>query len=107
MNGRRMGGGFLMGPQARPDDGWLDLCIAGQVSRAGILALIPRFLGGSQGAHPAVRLTRARRVTVTAVTGALPAHADGETLCTAGRTLTLELLAGQIDVITAAPEGPA
>jgi hypothetical protein len=54
-----------------------------------------------------VRLTRARRVTVTAVTGALPAHADGETLCTAGRTLTLELLAGQIDVITAAPEGPA
>ena len=28
MNGRRMGGGFMMAPQAQPDDGLFDLCIA-------------------------------------------------------------------------------
>lgn len=102
MNGRRMGGGFLMGPSAAPDDGWLDVCVAGQVSRRGILGLIPRFMQGRQAGHPAIRQTRARRVTVTAVHGALPAHADGETLCTDGRTLTLELQAGRLDVITGA-----
>src|SRR4030043_694511 len=37
MNGRRMGGGFMMAPDAMPDDGQLDLCIAGQLSRIGIL----------------------------------------------------------------------
>lgn len=36
MNGRRMGGGFMMGPHARPDDGLFDLCVAQQVSRARI-----------------------------------------------------------------------
>ncbi|MBP7691836.1 MAG: YegS/Rv2252/BmrU family lipid kinase [Anaerolineales bacterium] len=99
MNGRRMGGGFLMGPQASPEDGWLDLCIGGQVSRLGILSLIGRFMRGSQGRHPAVRMARARRVRVTALSGVLPAHADGETLCTAGQTLTLELRPRQLAVI--------
>jgi diacylglycerol kinase family enzyme len=32
MNGRRMGGGFMMAPDAKTDDGYLNLCIAGQVS---------------------------------------------------------------------------
>lgn len=33
MNGRRLGGGFMMAPQAKLDDGLFDLCIADQVSR--------------------------------------------------------------------------
>lgn len=104
MNGRRMGGGFMMAPQARTDDGLFDLCIAAQVHRARILALIPRFVLGNQAAHKAVRTGRTRRIVVTAVEGALPAHADGETLCTEGQSLSMELLPQQINVICAPGE---
>lgn len=99
MNGRRMGGGFMMAPQAEPTDGLFDLCIAREVSRPRILALLPRFMAGTQMTHPAITNGRAPRVTVTALQGSLPAHADGETLCTEGDQLTLELLPQQLEVI--------
>ena len=103
MNGRRMGGGFMMAPQGNPTDGLLDLCIARQVSRGRIFALIPHFLKGDQATQEPISTARARRVTVTAVAGALPAHADGETLCMAGERLEIELLAQQLDLICPAP----
>jgi diacylglycerol kinase (ATP) len=99
MNGRRMGGGFWMAPEAKIDDGLFDLCIAGQLSKMGILALIPRFMQGTQASHPAVQTGRTNKITVTALEGVLPAHADGETICTEGKQLTVELFAGEIDVI--------
>jgi len=100
MNGQRMGGGFLMAPGGEPDDGLFDLCLASQVSRAGIFALIPRFMKGTQGGHRAISTGRAQRVVVTALEGVLPAHADGETLCTDGRQLTMELLPQQIALVS-------
>lgn len=99
MNGRRMGGGFMMAPEGKSDDGLFDLCIVQEVSRPRIFALIPKFMSGTQAAHPAVKTVRAARVTVTALKGSLPAHADGETLCTEGDRLTLELLPQQLDVV--------
>ncbi len=99
MNGRRMGGGFFMAPNGRPDDGRFDLCIAAQVSRRAVLGLMPRFMKGTQGSHPAITMEHSRRVRVVAEDGSLPAHADGETLCTAGHELLLELLPQQIAVL--------
>jgi diacylglycerol kinase family enzyme len=57
---------------------------------------------GTQGSHPAITTERARRVKITAEEGTLPAHADGETLCTAGDRLDVELLARQIEIIVGA-----
>ena len=99
MNGRRMGGGFMMAPEARPDDGFFDLCIAAQVSKLGVFALIPRFMQGTQAGHKAIRFARANQVVVTAVQGALPAHEDGETLCTAGERLEIKLLPNFLQVV--------
>jgi diacylglycerol kinase (ATP) len=99
MNGRRMGGGFMMAPQGDPADGLFDLCIARQVSRARIFALIPHFMRGTQATQEPIRTARARRVVITAAEGKLPAHADGETLCTEGQRLEAEILPAQIDVI--------
>lgn len=103
MNGTRLGGGFMMAPEGKSDDGLFDLCIAGQVSRPGILALIPRFMAGTQGSHPAIATAQARQVRVTSVEGPLPAHADGETLCTEGQDLEITLLPGQIDLLSELP----
>jgi YegS/Rv2252/BmrU family lipid kinase len=100
MNGRRMGGGFMMAPEARTDDGMLDLCIAGQLSRIGILAMIPRFMKGTQATQPQIKTARAAKVSVTALDGNLPAHADGETICTAGKELRLEIIRQPIEILT-------
>lgn len=100
MNGRRMGGGFMMAPHGDPEDGFFDLCIAGEVSRLRLFPLIPRFLAGTQGSHPEVQFQHAKRVTVTALTGGLPTHVDGETVSTDGTELALELLPRQLELIT-------
>lgn len=99
MNGRRMGGGFMMAPEGMIDDGRFDLCIAGQVSRPGIFLLLPRFMQGSQAGHPAIQMARSARVRVTAVNGSLPAHADGETLCVKGQQLELQILPKRLEMI--------
>jgi diacylglycerol kinase (ATP) len=100
MNGRRMGGGFMMAPDARTDDGLLDLCIAGQLSRIGILTMIPRFMKGTQATQPQIKIRRAAKVKVTALEGSLPAHADGETICTAGKELQVEMIKQPIEILT-------
>ena len=99
MNGRRLGGGFMMAPAGKIDDGLFDLCIAGQVSRLGIFLLLPRFMQGSQAGHPAIRTAQAARVSVSTLDGGLPAHADGETLCTTGQRLDLEILPKMLEVL--------
>ena len=99
MNGRRLGGGFFVTPEAKSDDGLFDLCIAREVSRLRIFGLIPHFLRGTQATQEPIRMGQARHVVVTAVEGVLPAHADGETLCTEGQRLEMELVPSQIEMI--------
>lgn len=101
MNGRRMGGGFLMAPQGITNDGELDLCLVRQVPRLRIFSLVPHFMKGTQATQEPVIAARSRQVTVTALQGTLPAHADGETLCVEGQRLEMALLPRQIDIITA------
>lgn len=100
MNGRRMGGAFMTAPQSDPGDGSFDLCLAGQVSQIAILPLALRFINGSQGEHPAVEMARGRQITIRAVEGTIPAHADGETVCTAGKALTVQIYPAALEVVT-------
>ncbi|MEA1976719.1 MAG: diacylglycerol kinase family protein [Chloroflexota bacterium] len=99
MNGRRMGGGFMMAPESGIEDGMLDFCIAEQVSKARIFALIPRFMAGTQASQPSIQTGRTPSIVVTALEGSLPAHADGETLCIEGQQLEMEILPSQIEII--------
>jgi diacylglycerol kinase family enzyme len=99
MNGRRMGGSFLMAPDSHPGDGIFDLCLAGEVPQLMILPLATKFFSGTQGKHPAVDMTQARKISIRAIKGAIPAHADGETICTAGQSLTVELHPGALEVV--------
>jgi diacylglycerol kinase (ATP) len=99
MNGRRMGGGFMMAPESEINDALLDLCIADQVGKFAVLALIPKFMAGTQGTQPSIRTDRTAAIQVTALAGSLPAHADGETLCTQGDRLTIQLIPSAIEII--------
>ena len=103
MNGQRLGGGFLMAPDAKPDDGLFNLCIAHEVSRARIFSLIPHFLRGTQATQEPITTGQAAHVSITAVKGALPAQTDGEILCIDGQHLEIELLPRQIEVLYQPP----
>jgi len=100
MNGKRMGGSFHMAPKSDPGDGLFNLCIVSQVPQIKILPLAAKLMGGTQEGHPAVRMPQSRKVIVHALTGNIPAHADGETICYAGTELTIELISQVLDVIS-------
>jgi len=100
MNGRRLGGGFIMAPNSEPDDGFFDLCIAEEMSRVRIFQLIPHFLKGTQATQKEIKTARATHIQITALEGSkLPAQTDGEILCIDGQNLEVELLPRQIEVI--------
>jgi diacylglycerol kinase (ATP) len=99
MNGRRLGGGFMMAPQGEIDDGQFDLSIVDQVGRGRIATLIPYFIKGTHATQKEVHIDQTNRITVTALEGTIPAHADGETLCRDGVKLTIEILPKQLEVI--------
>lgn len=103
MNGYRLGGGFFMTPNSQPDDGKLDICLVGSVKRTELLGLIEKFTRGTQGSHPAVSFARSSRVKVTAIEGTIPAHTDGETLCTKEKEILVELTPFKLDLIFAKP----
>jgi len=99
MNGRRLGGGFLMAPNSVPDDGLFDLCIAEQMSSFQVIKMIPHFTKGDQATQPAIKTGRAAHITITAQDGPLPAQTDGEIICVDGSHLEVEVLPRQLEII--------
>jgi YegS/Rv2252/BmrU family lipid kinase len=99
MNGIRMGGGFFMAPDGNPHDNKFDLCCVNKVSKLGTFPLISRFMQGTQGDHSAVRFYQSCNVVVTAVEGTIPAHADGETVCTEGKEVRVNLVPGALQLV--------
>jgi diacylglycerol kinase (ATP) len=90
-NGPREGGGFFIAPDAKIDDGIIDLCITREVNRLGMLGLIPHFMKGTHVNRKPVTMARAKHVVITSP-DALVAHADGEMICTEGHRIECEIV---------------
>ncbi|RCK76187.1 MAG: Transcription regulator [contains diacylglycerol kinase catalytic domain] [Anaerolineae bacterium] len=99
MNGRRMGGGFMMTPHSLNNDGLFDVCIAKEVPKAQIFALIPHFIRGTQLSQKSVYLEQTKTLQVTAIEGSLPIHADGETICTEGKSVSIQNIPNALQVV--------
>ena len=99
MNGRRLGGGFIMAPNSLPDDGVFDLCIAEQMNSLKVIKMIPHFTRGDQAAQPGIKTGQAAKISITAQDGPLPAQTDGEIICVDGSRLDIEVLPRQIEII--------
>jgi diacylglycerol kinase family enzyme len=101
-NGGRSGGGFKIAPDARLDDGELDLVLAGSPNVAVTLWLPPHFLAGTHIAQTRyVNLHRTPRLMIEAPAG-IPVHLDGEIFRTDARRIEVEVLPRRLQVITAA-----
>ena len=99
MNGKRMGGSFMFAPDSECDDGLLNLCITRQVTRGQVLGLFPKIMSGTQQSHPAINMPQGKKIKVTALSGSLPVHADGETICEAGSELEVSILQRKINLV--------
>lgn len=75
-NNVSIGGGMKIAPDARIDDGLLDLFIVKPLSRVAFLRVFPRVFSGTHTSHPQVELTRCRSVRIDA--DRVVAYADGE-----------------------------
>jgi len=93
------GGGMRVVPDARMDDGLLDVLVLEPVSRTEFLRLFPKVYSGAHVAHPRVVVRRARCVRVAAE--GIIGYADGERF--GPLPLCCETVPGALQVIAPAP----
>jgi diacylglycerol kinase (ATP) len=75
-NSKAFGGGMLVTPDAKVDDGWLDVFIVHKISRLELIKVFPKVYTGEHVSHPAVEIIRAKKVSIES--GNMPAYSDGE-----------------------------
>lgn len=76
-NGPYYATGVRLAPDARLDDGLLDVVVIGDIDKLDFLLNIPRAFAGTHLEHSGVAVHRARRLTLDSPDGALM-QADGE-----------------------------
>jgi diacylglycerol kinase (ATP) len=76
-NGRYLGGGMKMLPEAEPDDGSFDVLLIGDLTKRDLMLTLPKTYRGTHLPHPKATLLRGARVEVEAPEP-LPVELDGE-----------------------------
>ncbi|MGE5073884.1 MAG: diacylglycerol/lipid kinase family protein [Anaerolineae bacterium] len=100
-NGPREGGGFLIAPQAKIDDGVLHYAMIKKVSRLMMFRLVPEVMKGTHGNFQQVTLGSCTRMSVRA-DRPMYIHADGEIYTGFGsnlRNVSFEVLPGALKVV--------
>jgi diacylglycerol kinase (ATP) len=90
-NGGIEGGGFYVAPNARPDDGYLDVVIVKPIGKIGLILRLPFLLLKSQPQFRALERKRCRQIDISCADG-MVAHADGENLGQDIKTIRASLI---------------
>lgn len=98
MNGRCFGSSFWVCPEAKADDGLLDVMIAEPIGRMTIMRLVPKLMDGTHVNEKVVRFHQVKRVLIESEEP-LVIEADGEIPCRQARRLEVELLPKRLRVI--------
>jgi diacylglycerol kinase family enzyme len=100
-NGPREGGGFMIAPEAKIDDGILHYAMIKDVSRPMMFRLIPEVMNGTHGRFQQVSMGSCKRMSVTA-DRPMYIHCDGEIYAGFGtdvRKVTFEVMPGVLKVV--------
>jgi YegS/Rv2252/BmrU family lipid kinase len=100
-NGPREGGGFMLAPESKNDDGKLEYVIVNKISRSMMFRLVPEFMNGTHMRFKQVRMGAFKRLTLTSDLP-LYIHADGEIFTSFGSNLkkiTVETLPKALRVV--------
>jgi len=100
-NGPREGGGFLIAPEARIDDGILHYAMIKDVSRPMMFRIVPEVMKGTHGRFKQVKMGTCKKFALSA-NRPLYIHADGEIFSGPGtdlRKVSLEILPNALRVV--------
>ena len=100
-NGSREGGGFMIAPEAKPDDRIFHYTAIKQVSRLRMLRLLPEVMKGTHAKFPQVLMGVGHQFEILA-DRSLVIHLDGEIFAGFGvdvHQLSIEILPGAVTVI--------
>ncbi len=97
-NGPYYGGGMQICPNAETDDGWLDVCLVGDLSRLAALRELPGIYQAKHLRNPKVEIVHARTVRIEG-DGTTRVHLDGEPFGSVPVEITL--LPGAVSVAVA------
>jgi YegS/Rv2252/BmrU family lipid kinase len=100
-NGNREGGGFLIAPEAKPDDGVLQFAWIEKVSRLRLLQIIPDVMKGTHERYPEVRIGKFKTLHIQS-DRPLNIHTDGEIFANPEsnvREINIEILPGAIEIV--------
>lgn len=78
-NAKYYGGGMMICPDAQVDDGFLDVCIVNEISKAELLRFLPCVFTGKHKNHPAYEVLKGKKVKIEFVPPA-KVHADGDVI---------------------------
>lgn len=87
-NASQYGGGFRIAPQAKVDDGLLDVCFVHKTSLPRLLALMPQVFSGQHTNAKEVDYFQCERLRIVTETP-MDVYADGEYICPTPITVTL------------------
>jgi len=96
-SGAWIGGMFHIAPQARNDDGQLDLLIVDPVSRLRITSLIPKLVRGSHMQEAEISHVSVNKLSIEA-SSPMPSHLDGE-VGEPGTRFDVEILPGVLELL--------
>ena len=74
-NGKSYGGGMLVCPNAKINDGLFDVMVLHPVTKIEFMKVFPRVFAGTHVSHPAVEIVRSKNVSIESKS---VAYADGE-----------------------------
>ncbi len=97
-NTNQFGNGAIIAPQARYDDGLLDLCLAGNVSRLHQLSLVRHLFLGTLDRDPVFQFHRITCAEVR-MNGLIRFHVDGEPETTDSGVLKIRILPSALRVV--------
>ena len=100
-NGPREGGGFLIAPEAKIDDGLFHYAMITNVSRAMMFRIVPEVMKGTHGRFKQVRMGTCKKFILSA-DRPLYIHADGEIFTGPGtdlRKVSFEILPKALSVV--------
>ncbi len=99
-NGRYYGGGMLPVPEAKLDDGLLDICLVSEVSRLKILSLFPKYMKGEHGVMKEVSFLSGEKILIES-DEELCLNIDGEIV--SAKRVSYEIIPSGMKVLL--PEG--
>ena len=97
-NGVSLGGGMLVTPDAKVDDGLLDVLVVERLSRLQFLRIFPRVFRGEHLTDPRVTVRRVKSITIAAE--GVAAYGDGERV--GPLPVTIDVQSGALKVLAPA-----